>query len=480
MKRVLARLPEALAIAAVLAAYAFFGGGASFDFRRISWQDSYYASLSEGFFRGHLYMAHEPNPKLAAVSYPYDPKIREGIDYLWDTSYFNGHYYLYFSPLPAVGFYMPYRLLRGGYPRDALAATVFSAWAFMAAVMFLRRALALRGKPLRIPLPLWILLAGFGNVVVFLLIDIRTYEVAIMCAMAMSATWAYALLRFAEAPSRGRALWVGVWLALALAARPNLGVLLFVTAYAIWRAERRSPRGWRGGVLAAVPLAITGVLLVAYNLARFGRPLEFGVTYQLTFVPMAGRAVCSLCNLAELSRFGDSMIHYLFWPLVIRSQLPFTSIQFANPDPATSFPMPGSEQIVGIFPLVPLTMLGALFAALLALRRGAAYDAGTHTALQLMAASWLILIGLATCWWLVSRYSLDFMMLMAVATAVCIEEGLAFLAAAGIRVLPLRVLSIALACYTVIISFLLGFAGPYDQFKDKHKAVYERITRALK
>src|ERR1041385_3732522 len=123
-------LPGALAVAVVLAAYAWFGGGASFNFPRIGWDQSYYASLSEGFFRGHLYMAYQPDPRLMALPFPYDYKAREGhVDYVWDASYFNGHYYLYFSPLPALIFYMPYRLLRGGYPRDALAAAVFASWA---------------------------------------------------------------------------------------------------------------------------------------------------------------------------------------------------------------------------------------------------------------------------------------------------------------------------------------------------------------
>src|SRR5437016_13548598 len=156
-----------------------------------------YASLAEGFFRGHLYMAYQPDPRLMALPFPYDYKGREGkVDYVWDASYFNGHYYLYFSPLPTLIFYMPYRLLRGAYPRDALAAAVFSAWAFLAAVAFARRALALTGRRSLIPFPIWILLIGFGNVALFHLMDIRIYEAAILAGTAMSATWAYALVRY--------------------------------------------------------------------------------------------------------------------------------------------------------------------------------------------------------------------------------------------------------------------------------------------
>ena len=78
VRRILPHVPAALAIAVVLAAYAWFGGGASFSFPRIGWEDSYYASLAEGFFRGHLYMAYQPDPRLMALPFPYDYKAREG------------------------------------------------------------------------------------------------------------------------------------------------------------------------------------------------------------------------------------------------------------------------------------------------------------------------------------------------------------------------------------------------------------------
>ncbi len=471
----LRRAPTALAILAVLAAYAFFPSGASFGFRRITWDQSYYASLSEGFFRGHLYMAHEPDPRLMALPFPYDYKAREGaVDYLWDASYLNGHYYLYFSPVPALTFYMPYRLLRGAYPRDGLAAAVFSTWAFLAAVAFVRRALALTGRKPHIPFPLWILFIGLGNVAVFLLTDIRIYEVAILAGAALTATWAYALVRYAEQPSVRRAVWLSVWLALSIAARPDVGVLLFVTAVIIATTAKERRRTFAA---AAVPLAIVAAAMISYNVARFGRPFEFGETYQLTFVPMEGRAVCRLCTLPELSRFGNNLMHYLFWAPRIRPEFPFVEMQYANPDPAVSFPMPGSEPVLGVAPLVPLTMLGALFAVLFALRR-ARPDSGTRVGMQVMASAWLILLALSTCWWIVSRYSLDFMFLMAAASVICVESGLTFLDSIGIRLLPLRLAVAAMATYTILMGFMLGFAN--GTFKRLHPEVFQRITDALK
>jgi hypothetical protein len=467
-KRILRSLPLALTILIVLAVYAFFAGDGRFDFRRLgSWEESNYASLAQGFFRGQLHLEHWVNPKLVALPYPYDFKARQGIHYEWDASYLNGKYYLYSSPLPAILGYMPLRILRRGYPPDSFVALFFSAWAFLASVAFARRALK---RPLNIPFPLWVLFIGLGNVIAFVIVTVHMYEVAIICGMAMTAMWALALLRYNESPSPGRAAWLGLWLALSIAARPNLGVLLLVMPFVIERARKTI-------VAVLAPLAIVAIAMLWYNVARFGNPLEFGIRYQLTNVDMQGQKVCSLCTFPEVARLGNNIQHYVFWPLHIHSKFPFVDANPARVDRAVSWPTANgmTEQIIGIAPIAPLMMLGTLLAIALALMRGRS-DVSTRTALQVMCGAWLILFGLSTCWWIVARYSLDFMMLMSIATVVCIETILTSLRATTIRIAPLRALVAALACYSIITAILLGFAGPGDGFKRANPAVFEKVS----
>lgn len=469
-------LPLVAAILFVLAVYAFFAGDGRFDFRRLgTWQETNYASLAEGFYRGHLYLWVTPDPRLTALPYPYDFKLRGAIDYRWDTSYLNGRYYLYSSPLPVLLAYLPLRILRGAYPPDSFVALLFSAWAFLAIVAFARRALRLAGRPLHIPFPFWALFIGVGNVVAFVLVTIHMYEIAIITGMAMTAMWALALLRFNESPTTGRAVWLTLWLALSIAARPNLGVLLFVTAFVILR--RKPSMKMLAASLA--PLAIVAMAMLWYNAARFGDPLEFGVRYQLTHVDMAGRNVCSLCTVPELARFANNIGHYLFWPLHVRSAFPFLDAMPARLDPAVSWPTPGNmtEQIIGIAPLAPLMILGSVFALLLPLGLNReATDVATRSAFHVMAGAWLILFGLSTCWWIVARYSLDFMLLMSAASAICIETGLTNLRTLGTRIRPLRTAIAALACYSILTGILLGFVGPGDAFKRANPAVFERVA----
>jgi hypothetical protein len=463
-----------LAILFVLAVYAFFAGDGKFDFRRLgTWQETNYASLAEGFYRGHLYLWVTPDPRLTALPYPYDFKLRGAIDYRWDTSYLNGHYYLYSSPLPVLLVYLPLRILRGAYPPDSFVALLFSAWAFLAIVAFTRRALRLAGQPLHIPFWLWVLFIGLGNVAAFVLVTIHMYEIAIITGMAMTAMWALALLRFNESPAAGRAAWLTLWLALSIAARPNLGVLLFVTAFVILR---RKP-SMKMIAASLAPLAIVAIAMLWYNAARFGDPLEFGVRYQLTHVDMSGRKVCSLCTVPEVARFANNIGHYLFWPLHIQSTFPFLDAMPARLDSAVSWPTPGNmtEQIIGIAPLAPLMILGTLVALLLALSPGPK-DLVTRSALQVMAGAWLIVFGLSTCWWIVARYSLDFMLLMSAASVICIENALTRLRATTIRFAPIRAMIIALACYSILTGILLGFVGPGDAFKRANPAVFEKVA----
>ena len=413
-------LPAIAAALVVAAAYVFFAAGGR------PAGHSRYADLAEGFRQGQLHLATKPDARLGAVPNPYDPVARRDIPVLWDASYLNGRYYLYHSPLPALIVYLPYRLVSGAYPPDRIAALVFALWSFLAAVLFARGS------------ALWILFLGLGGVVPFLLSDVRTYEIAVLAGSAMTSTWAYSLLRFAEAPRRSRALWMGLWLALAIWARPNLVVLLVIAAAVL----RRQPRL---AVWTLMPLIAAGASMLAYNAARFHDPLEFGESYQMTGVQMSGHMVCGIRNVPELIRFGNNFVHYVFWPISLQADFPFVTPRHSRLDPATSFP--GSEHVAGILFLAPLILVAAV---LLIRRRWEA-----PLASLVMAGGWLVLLALCTCWYVVMRYEMDYLMLMAAATVVAVER---------IELLPLRIASWVLALYSIAAGTLLGFAVRSESF----------------
>jgi len=474
------QIAAVVSVLVVLTAYVFFGSVGTMSFHRLRWFDQhsdspaadYYVRQAEGFLRGHLSLAATPDARLLTMRDPWDFNARQelNVEYLWDASYYRGRYYLYFTPLPVLLFYIPHRLIARGYPSDQFAATFFSAWAFVMAAWFVWRALANRKR--FVPLWLWIAFIGIGNLIAFSLSDVRVYEVAVLCGVAMSATWAWALLRFLEKPTVRRAVWIGVWLALAIASRPNLAVLLLPTAMAMWRH-----RSVRVVIAAGAPLFVVACALAVFNYARFGRAFESGISYQMTFLRMRGVALCSLCSLQELTRFFDNALEYQFWTPMVWTKFPFVEALGARFDPDVSFPGQ-SEQVVGVAVIMPLVMIGTAFAALLALAR-MRDDPAAVAARSIFAGAWLILLSLSTCWWIVARYSLDFMTLMALATPVCIELGLGMLEGWRVATMPLRIGFVTLALYSILFGALMGFDGRTGAFRRINPKMYAKVGSIL-
>lgn len=452
----ISRWAAALAVLAVLASYVHFGSRGTWSFARVPWQrteglsftERYYAGLAEAFRRGQLHLPYEVDPRWQQVANPYDYASRaaHGLAWeMWDASLYGGRFYLYFSPVPAVVFYIPFHILARGYPPDALAAVVFAAWSFLACVLFARRALASRRT--HVPFAVWVLLIGVANVLPYTLRSVRAYEVAVTAGMAMTASFACALQRWTETRAPRHAVWMGVWLALAIATRPNLAVLLLLFALVLWSARRIG-----AALPALVPLAIVALALGTYNQQRFGNPLELGLGYQISYGAMRP---CGVGSVPEGVQFVNNLVHYVFWAPHFRSEeAPHVLLQGNVMERGVSF-AGGSEAVGGVASLNPLTLLGTAIAVVLALRRGSS-ESGLRGALRLMGAAWLILAGLATCRWVTARYALDFMMLMTTASVVCIEEALALLAGTDVRVRLVALFVSAIAAYAIVTCALLG------------------------
>lgn len=468
---------RAVAVASVLTvllAYTFFASTGTMEFRRVKWEDSKYADLTEGFLRGHLSLASEPTRELRALSDPYDTEVRngKGVGYVWDASYFNGRYYLYFSALPVLIFYIPFYLAAGGYPSDSLVTLLFTAWALIGFVNFLIRA---RGnRRWHVPLAVWIIALGLGNLIPYVLTSAYAYQVAISCCMAMTSMWACSLVAYLRRPSARHAAYIGLWCGLAIAARPNVAVLVLVSAVAMFRVTPREERR-RSAVAWLLPLAAIGLALMAYNFARFGAPLEFGVRYQLSSASMINRRLCSLCDGPELVRFFNMAAHHVLQPPVFGGPFPWVDLAWSHIDVSVTA---GSEQAGGIVAIAPLTALATL---LLLLRpRGAAAPVGGDAAARyLMLAASAILLSLATCWFVASRYSLDYAMLMIAASIILTEEQLDRPSTADVSRRRMRVLAITFTIYSIAVGTLLGFAGPIKAFEAKNPQLLERITRAF-
>ena len=61
-----------------------------------------YDMLATAFQHGKLALLEQPDSRLTELPNPYDCTERGSIPFLWDTLLFEGKYYLYFGPVPAL------------------------------------------------------------------------------------------------------------------------------------------------------------------------------------------------------------------------------------------------------------------------------------------------------------------------------------------------------------------------------------------
>jgi hypothetical protein len=281
----------ALFFAAVLAFYLWTAAtSAPMDFDEAG--SGYYGSMADALRHGHLALGIEPPQALLDLPNPYDPdanvpfRIAGG---LHDLSLRDGHLYAYWGPTAAIVLFAPFQLV-GLEIAQVFAVALFGFLGFVFSVLTLRFLVRrfLPGTP-RWALGVATVFLALGNGMPFVLRRPGVYEVAIACGLcfAMLGLWLLVTGWFGSRPSRRRLAAASLCFGLALASRATLGALAIVPLVLALHAWRRAvwPEGVTGRqalVALAVPFVACGLLLAAYNAARFGSPTEFGQRYQLT------------------------------------------------------------------------------------------------------------------------------------------------------------------------------------------------------
>jgi hypothetical protein len=228
-------------------------------------------------------------------------------------------------------------------------------------------------------------------------------------------------------------------------------------------------------VMAVIPLCLIGSALLSYNAARFDDPFEFGTKYQITVLSMLDQKVCSLCTPAEVARLLNNAMQYMAAPPGIWSAFPFAVAYDAQHDPATMFPAE-QEQSGGVGAMIPITILGSIAAVIFALIRE---ESTVHLrgSILVIAGSWLVMLGLSACWFIVARYTLDFALLMTLGAIVCVETALQRLAPLLRAPRVLDAIVIALAFLSILLGPLHGLEGKDGAFRKQNPAVYERLAK---
>lgn len=460
----------ALALAALVVVSAYFGiasgNGEAYRSRPVTF--NHYNLLVDGFLSGHLYMDLAPE---AGDTGQYRERLH-------DTSFYQGHYYLYFGVTPAALLFLPWKVLTGAHLAQYWAAALLASGGFLASLALLLRIRRdyFPGLSRGVVFPTALML-GFVNGWPFLLARVGMWEVPIASAYCFAALAILCVYEGTRGPGRlGFLAAASLCCGLMVGSRPNyiLGTAVLVAPLAyFWRSERSSPAApgvWLGRILAVfLPVLGVGALLAAYNFQRFGSPLEFGTRYMILLIPNPAVSFSASYVWANLRM-------YFLLPAHLSPWFPFMKLPALPPLPAgfTSDPMP--EDMYGMLANMPVLLLGLVALGMTGAARGFSRLGVAVLALALLLAAvggLLMFYGGAN-----GRYSIDAM------------EGLPVLSVIGIWLLEARAggggspravtraFWGTLALYSVLFS-CFACIGRDDLFRNLHPVVYRQAAHIL-
>jgi hypothetical protein len=280
--------PGMFIVLAVAAFYVWTATSSQYDFIWGTKKSDHYNLLAEGFLEGHLYLAVDPPKELLALKNPLDPKANAPYR-MHDVSLYNGHYYVYFGPVPVITLYLPWRIITGWSIPNNLAVIIYLMAGYIFSCLLLFTLLSAAGVQISwLQKRLVVIALGLCQTAPIILRRAYMYETAVAAGFCFLLAGFYFLARyvFAEKPRMWHAMAAGLFLGFTPGCRPNYAAVVAVAAagYFIYQWRSRGVRGRelvRELCLFGGPIAFCGLALAWYNYARFGNPLNVGQIYQL-------------------------------------------------------------------------------------------------------------------------------------------------------------------------------------------------------
>src|SRR5215207_2324938 len=320
--------------------------------------DNAYIDLGEAFLQGQLSLLAKPEPELIALQNPYDPAQRI-VPYLWDASYYEGQYYLYWGPVPALAFAAVEGVADVRPPGSLLVIIFYIGLPVILTIILyqLRRYFFPLAPGFSIGL---CTLLGFINLpFLFLLGRPAVYETSIIAGQFFLFLgllgWVMSITGIGKT---GWLIIAGLSWGLAIGSRYNVAISISIyLAFALTQIARdvNGQQRQRRIAFLLVPLTLCLLGLGVYNFARFGNPFETGVAYQLGLLEDQD-------GFFSTSYILSNLFIYLFYPMTTSGSFPFILSTLPS---GSQF----DEVVAGLLPSTPSIWLLALAVPALLLAR---------------------------------------------------------------------------------------------------------------
>ena len=314
--------------------------------------------LVDAFESGHLYLAETPSDELLSLDNPYDwsQRSKAGVTASWDHLLYEGKYYSYYGIAPVLLLFLPFHAVTGVYFASVLAVLLFSIVGVVFLILLFREYAERFCKNITLGMLVSaLLIIVFSSGIWYSLCYSNFYEIAQSAGFMFTCGGFYFLLRSNVAGGgkirKPSLAWSSAFMSLAVLSRPTLALYCVTALVFIWFGLKKnmSDNGEKllskGSIkylcCALIPYAVFGGLQCAYNFARFGSPLDFGIQYSLTI------------NDFTRSRFYADFFNISFYNFilafpVVKSTFPFVSSNFSRLG-ANGYYFVANENAVGIF-----------------------------------------------------------------------------------------------------------------------------------
>ena len=443
----------------------------------------YYSYLADAFLDGNLYLAWQPDPHLLAMHNPYNLLARMELERLGtitpeDFSLYEGKFYLYWGPVPALILAIIQLFSHQQPIGDFFLAFIFGVGIFLTQSLLL---LAVWDRYF-CTMPKWtlhlsIFLAGLTWPIALLRHEYdhaRVYEAAIAGGQFFLISGLLMAFTAIARPSipNWRLVLAGLLWALAIGSRHILlaPICLMIILTALWliRTNVGFVAKTAKFISLGLLLALGGAALGWYNWARFGSITETGFSYALAGVDLQEHYT----ELFSESYVIQNLYNYLLNQPSFTSTFPFVSMlkgsknlilpYYTAPNFYYAEPITGLLYIFpfAVFAVVPLiTLLSNLFKGNSAENL---LEANNHKllawiTLNLSGSFFIAFLLLMAFFWAGMRYLGDFVPVMTVLSALGFWQGYRFPAKPLAK--NLYIFSgIILASVSILISTLLAIS----------------------
>jgi hypothetical protein len=432
--------------------------------------DDYYNLQADAFLHGRLWVDAPIDPQMLTAKNPYTLnnawKMRDG-------SFYQGRYYLTWGPAPAVTTFLPPRLV-GLRIQENLAVTLYcffgALFAAMALTLLVRRLVPGTPRPV-----IW---TGSATIALATSMpwSLRTptiYQAAITAAFFFMMAGLLVLLRELlreQPPRRGHLSIAATLFGLAVLSRPPMVFVVLGVTVLAWLLRPEARRRTVPLILGIT--AIAGIIFMAYNMARFSGPLDFGHKWltggDFRHVPFN-----------DITNLPPGLYGYLIAPLHMTVGFPYFHLPPPPDAPLASNPIYNGEPTGSMLWAVPFALLAL---AVFARRRPAAsYDTPVlkPVVLTLLAIGIFVLIADAYAIpGYTERYKLDFLPWIVMAATLS-WAAMIHHAPTPRRAGRWRRGGIALAAWGILVGVAVSFTGNGNVFYLYNHGRFQSLERAL-